>query len=326
MRQWVVQQLGDPKDALKLIESERPDSQVGEVLIEVAAAALNYFDILQCQGKYQEKHELPFTIGAEVAGMVVEAGENSGFRAGDRVAGLPQLPRGGLSELVAVHQDSVFHIPDSLSYAKAASMMITYHTAYYALHTCANLKEGEVLLVHAGAGGVGSAAIQLGKAAGATVIATAGGPEKVDICTRLGADLAIDYLSEDFVELVKKYTNGTGADVIFDPVGGDIFDRSRKAVAFAGRILAIGFAGGTISQAPVNHLLIKNYSIIGIHWGLFARLFPEKVKEEHGKLMELYEKRLIQPLIQKEYSFTEAPEALTALSNRKSWGKLVVLS
>lgn len=324
MKSWIVKELGDPVVALDLIDKNRPSVSDGEVLIKVEAAALNFFDILQCQGKYQERHELPFTIGAEIAGTVIESSKGSQFKVGDRVSALPKLPNGGLSELVAVSNESVFPILDAISYEEASAMMITYHTAYNALHTCANLKQGEVLVVHAGAGGVGSAAIQLGKAAGALVIATAGGKEKGSICREAGADVVIDYLTEDFVDIIKKHTNGRGADVIFDPVGGEIFDKSRKCIAFAGRILAIGFAGGSISEVPVNHILVKNYSVVGVHWGLFAKLFPEKVKKEHEILMHLYKKRAFRPLIQKVFQFTEVPEALTQLSNRASWGKLVV--
>lgn len=203
-------------------------------------------------------------------------------------------------------------------------MIITYHTAFYALHECGNIKEGDVLLVHAGAGGVGSAAIQLGKAAGAFVIATAGGEDKVNTCKDLGADVVIDYLSEDFVQIVKEHTNGRGADLIFDPVGGDVFDRSRKCISFAGRILVIGFAGGSIPTVPTNHLLIKNYSVVGVHWGLFAKLKPDQVMKNHNQLMALYEKELVKPIIYREFHFDEVPEALHLLAGRKTWGKLVV--
>ena len=170
-------------------------------------------------------------------------------------------------------------------------MFITYQTAYYALHRNAHLLAGETLLVHAGSGGVGSAAIQLGKAAGATVIATAGSDEKTQVCKELGADFVINYRSNDFVQIVKEITDGKGADVIFDPVGGDTFDRSRKCIAFEGRILVIGFAGGRIADAPTNHALIKNYSIVGVHFGLFRNLMPKEVMKAHLELMELYEKR-----------------------------------
>ncbi|MEW9032791.1 MAG: NADPH:quinone oxidoreductase family protein, partial [Planifilum fimeticola] len=203
-------------------------------------------------------------------------------------------------------------------------MFITYQTAYYALHRCAKIRPGEVLLVHAGAGGVGSAAIQLGLAAGARVIATAGGPEKVQLCKQMGAEAAIDYRAEDFVQAVKELTNGRGADVIFDPVGGDVFDRSRKCIAFEGRILVIGFAGGRIDDAPTNKALLKNYSIVGVHWGLFRRRMPDRVAEAHRRLMVMYEQGAIRPLLHGNFSLEELPEALHLLADRKTRGKLVV--
>jgi NADPH2:quinone reductase len=324
MRGWLVKQLGDPEQALHLEELPEPDLSPGKVLIQVEAVALNFFDILLCQGKYQEKPDLPFTPGAEVCGTIYAVNEGSAFKAGQRVIANPGLPKGGLAERVAVVESSVYAIPETMPADKAASMFITYQTGYYALHRCARLRPDEVLLVHAGSGGVGSAAIQLGRAAGARVIATAGGPEKTKICRDLGADIAIDYLSEDFVEIVKKETDGRGANVIFDPVGGDTFDRSRKCIAFEGRLLVIGFAGGRIADAPTNHALVKNYSIVGVHWGLSRRLMPEKTVEAHQELLALYERGLIDPLIYRRFSFEEVPQALNLLGGRKTWGKLVV--
>jgi NADPH2:quinone reductase len=325
MLRWIVNQLGDPKDVLKLQEEAVPDVEEGSVLIQVEASSLNFFDILLCQGKYQEKPNLPFTPGAEIAGIVRAVGEGSRFKVGQRVLATPPLPKGGLSEWVSVPEESVYVISDSISASEAAAMFITYQTSYYALYHRANLQPGEVLLVHAGAGGVGSAAIQLGKARGAKIIATAGGPEKVKLCKELGADIAIDYLSEDFVDIVKKETGGRGADVIYDPVGGDVFDRSRKCIAFDGRLLVIGFASGRIPEAPANHALIKNYSIVGVHWGLFRRLNPEKVIEIHEDLMKLYEQELIRPLIYREYDFRDVPVALEVLGDRQTYGKLVAI-
>ncbi|WP_018131313.1 NADPH:quinone oxidoreductase family protein [Effusibacillus pohliae] len=324
MLAWVVKQLGDPSEALHLAEVPKPDPNSGEVLIKVEAVALNFFDILQCLGKYQEKPPLPFTPGAEISGTIMAVGESASFTVGQRVVATPPLPRGGLAEWVAVPEEFVYPIPDSLSWNEAAAMFITYQTAYYALHRCARLQPGEVLLVHAGSGGVGSAAIQLGVAAGARVIATAGGAEKVQICKELGAEAAIDYLTEDFAEIVKMVTEGRGANVIFDPVGGDTFDRSRKCIAFEGRLLVIGFAGGRIADAPTNHALVKNYSVVGVHWGLFRRLMPERVAEAHGELMALYEQGAIRPLVFREFPFEEVPQALHLLAGRKTWGKLVV--
>lgn len=325
MKSWIVNKLGDPSDVLELKELPVPSVEEGKLLIQVEASSLNFFDILLCQGKYQEKPPTPFTPGAEIAGIVRAVGEGSRFTVGQRVVATPALPKGGLSEWVSVPEESVYVISDSLSPNEAASMFITYQTSYYALYNRANIQKGEVLLVHAGAGGVGSAAIQLGKARGAKIIATAGGPEKVQLCKDLGADIAIDYLTEDFVAIVKKETDGRGADVIYDPVGGDVFDRSRKCIAFDGRLLVIGFAGGRIPDAPANHALIKNYSIVGVHWGLFRRLHPEKAVEIHEDLMSLYEQGLIKPLIYREYDFKDVPSALDVLADRQTYGKLVVL-
>ncbi|MDN3016265.1 NADPH:quinone oxidoreductase family protein [Paenibacillus sp. BSR1-1] len=324
MKSWLVKELGEPSDVLRMENVENPERGENEVLIQVRSVALNFFDILLCQGKYQEKPPLPFSIGSEVSGIVVQVKEGSKFKEGQRVLALPQKPHGGLAEYVSVDEASVYPIPESMSWNEAASMFITYHTTYYALFNRANIQKGEVLLVHAGAGGVGSAAIQLGKAAGAYVIATAGGSEKTEICRQLGADVVIDYLTEDFVEVVKRETDGKGADVIYDPVGGDVFDRSRKCIAFDGRILVIGFAGGQIPSIPANHVLVKNYSVVGVHWGYFNRLYPEKVNQEHEELISLYEQGKIKPLIYKEFDFQDVPDALNLLATRKTWGKVVV--
>jgi len=324
MRSWQVKEIANPDQALALSEIEKPQRQDGEVLIKTKTAALNFFDILLCQGKYQEKPDLPFTPGAEIAGIVEAVGEESVFQVGDKVLARPALPNGGFSEFVSVSEDSVFRVPESMSFEEAAAMFITYQTAYYALHDRANTKEGEVLLVHAGAGGVGSAAIQLGKAAGAYVIATAGSPEKIQVCKDLGADIAINYSEEDFVDIVKKETGGKGADIIFDPVGSDTFDRSRKCIAFAGRLLVVGFAGGRIPEAPANHILVKNYSVVGVHWGYFARLNMEGVAGIHQTLCDFYEKEKIKPLIYDQFSYEDLPHAMNLLADRKTYGKLIL--
>lgn len=324
MKAWTVVRIGDPQEALELAELSKPEPKAGEVLVKVEAAALNFFDILQCQGKYQEKPDLPFTPGAEIAGTVEKAGEGVDLKEGQRILATPQLPTGGLAEWVVVKEEGAFPIPDSLSYSEAAALFITYQTAYFALHRTARLQKGEILLVHAGSGGVGSAAIQLGKAAGATVIATAGSDEKTAVCKELGADQVINYRTEDFVSIVKEATGGKGANVIFDPVGGDTFDRSRKCIAFEGRLLVIGFAGGRIADAPTNHALIKNYSIVGVHFGLFRNLMPTEVMKAHLELMELFERGAIRPIVYQEFPFEQVPDALDLLGDRKTYGKLVV--
>ncbi len=324
MRAWQVRELGDPEQALELAEVEEPAPGRGEVVIEVQAAALNFFDILLCRGEYQERPELPFTPGGEISGTVVEIGEDVSLRTGQRVVATPPLPRGGYAEKVAVPESSVFAIPESMPFTKAAAFPITYQTAHVALHHRARLETGETVLVHAGAGGVGSAAIQIAKSAGARVIATAGGQEKVEVCRELGADTAIDYREENFVEVVKEETEGHGADVIFDPVGGDVFDGSRRCVAFEGRILVIGFAGGKIAEAPTNHVLVKNYAVVGMHWGLYTKVRPDLVLSTHENLIDLHEAGKIDPLISGTTPFEELPQALKKLGGRSTYGKIIV--
>jgi NADPH2:quinone reductase len=324
MRTWLVKKLGEPEEALRLEETAFPVAGEGEVVIKVKAAALNFADILLCQGKYQEKPEIPFTLGSEISGTIIQAGMNSSFVEGQRVMANPSIHKGGLAEYISVPESAVYPIPDNMTWEDAASLFLTYHTAYYALYDRAKLQSGETLLVHAGAGGVGSAAIQLGKAAGAFVIATAGGSEKTQICKSLGADVAIDYLTEDFVDTVKQATNGRCADVIFETVGGSTFDRSRKCIAFDGRLLVIGFAGGDIPQIPAGHVLVKNYSIVGVHWGYYKKHRPQQALDEHHALMDLYRKGLIKPMIFQTFDFNQVPEALRMLAGRKTWGKLVI--
>jgi NADPH2:quinone reductase len=323
MKAWQVQQLGDPEQALRLEEVEEPEPGRGEVVVEVEAAALNFFDILLCRGEYQERPDLPFTPGGEISGTVREAGEGTGMRGGQRVIATPPLPRGGYAQKVAVPESSVFQVPDSMPYEKAAALPITYQTAHVALHHRARLEAKETVLVHAGAGGVGSAAVQIAKAAGARVIATAGGPEKVEVCEGLGAEVAIDYREENFVEVVKEATEGRGADVIFDPVGGDVFDGSRRCVAFEGRIVVIGFAGGRIAEAPTNHVLVKNYSVVGMHWGLYTRVMPDLVRSTHEALIHLHQAGEIDPLIYQTVPFDDLPQALNLLGSRSTYGKLI---
>jgi NADPH:quinone reductase len=324
MRAWQVRRLGDPDQALQLAEVDEPRPGPGEIVVGVRAAALNFFDILLCRGEYQERPELPFIPGGEISGVVQEVGEGADLQVGQRVIATPPLPRGGYAEKVVVPETSVFPIPDAMPFEKAAALPITYQTAHVALHRRAQLESDETVLVHAGAGGVGSAAIQVAKAAGARVFATAGGPEKVGVCKQLGAELAVDYREENFIEVVKGATNGRGADVIFDPVGGDVFDGSRRCVAFEGRIVVIGFAGGRIAEAPTNHVLVKNYSVVGMHWGLYTRVMPELVRTTHDDLVDLFEADEIDPLISGTVPFEQLPKAMERLGSRGTYGKIVL--
>ena len=297
------------------------------VRIRVRAAAINFPDALMVAGLYQVKPELPFVPGVEVSGEVVSTPPGTGFKAGDRVMALVDnagLTRGGYSEVADAAPQSVSRIPDKMSFEEGAGFTLAFQTGWFGLHRRANLKAGETLLVHAGAGGVGSAAIQLGKAAGATVIATAGSDEKVEVCRRLGADHAVNYKTEDFVEEVKRVTGGRGADVVFDPVGGDVYDRSTKCVAFEGRIVIVGFTSGRIPQAATNHVLIKNYSVVGLHWGLYAKRAPELITPAARALLDLYESGKIKPHISARIPLSEAPRALATVAEGKSTGKVIL--
>jgi NADPH:quinone reductase len=324
----VVRELGGP-ESLHLEQVDGGDPSDGTVRIAVRAASVNFFDGLIVAGAYQSKPPLPFVPGVEVAGEVIAAPTPSGFKPGDRVMALVDnrgILRGGWSEVTDATPAAVRPMPEGMPFDDAAAFTVIFQTGWFGLHRRARLQSGETLLVHAGAGGVGSAAIQLGKAAGATVIATAGSDEKVEVCRSLGADHAINYKTQDFVEEVKVITGGRGADVIFDPVGGDVYDRSARCIAFEGRIVVVGFTSGRIPQAALNHVLVKNYSVVGLHWGLYLQRAPELVPAAMAKLIEMYEAGKIKPYISARLPLEEAPRALTMVGGGGSTGKVVLLT
>src|SRR3954462_14350169 len=218
--------------------------------------------------------------------------------------------------------DAAFPVPAGMTDEKAASLYLTYQTGYVGLHRRANIPAGGWLLLDAGAGGAGRAAIQLGKAAGATVIATAGGARKTEICRELGADHVIDYTTEDFVPIVKEVTGGHGADIVYDPVGGDVFDKSRKCIAFEGRLVVVGFTSGRIPEAPANHLLVKNYSVVGLHWGLYRKHDPAVFGAVHQELTRLVDAGAIDPLVSQALPLEQAPQALKAQADRRTVRKV----
>ncbi len=326
MKAWVVRQLGGP-DTIRFEEFAEGEPADGMVRISFRASAINYFDALMVAGRYQIKPDLPFVPGSEVSGVVMSAPPGSNLKAGDRVMAMVDnggLTRGGYSEITDAAPGSITPMPEKMTFEDGAAFTVIYQTGWFGLHRRAHLKAGETLLVHAGAGGVGSAAIQLGKAAGATVLATAGSDQKVAICRELGADHAINYKTQDFVEEVKEITGGRGADVIYDPVGGDVYDRSTKCIAFEGRIVIVGFTSGRIPQAAANHVLIKNYSVIGLHWGLYAKRMPELIPLVAKELFGLYEAGKIKPYISTRLPLGEAPRGLAMVASGKSTGKVIL--
>ncbi|MFD9125949.1 NADPH:quinone oxidoreductase family protein [Kitasatospora sp. NPDC059571] len=328
MKAWQVPALGEPAEVMVQTETDRPQPAAGQLLVRVRAAAVNFPDALMCRGHYQVRPPLPFTPGVELCGDVV-GGDRAGMGAPPaggwgRVVGTALLPAGAFAEYALMDAAAVFAAPPVLDDAEAAALHIGYQTAWFALHRRARLRAGETLLVHAAAGGVGSAAVQLGKAAGATVIAVVGGARKAAAATALGADLVIDRHGEDFVAAVKQATGGRGADVVFDPVGGDAYTGSAKCIAFEGRIVVVGFAGGTIPAPGLNHALVKNYSILGLHWGLYNVRDPQAVRDCHAELTELAAKGVVKPLIGERLTLDRAAEAVQRVADGDSVGRLTL--
>jgi len=322
MRAIVVDRLMEPSE-LRVREVDLPKLWPGTVAVDVRAAGCNFFDILMCQGKYQVKPPFPFIPGAEAAGVVAEvAGDVKDVAVGDRV--LLSTPLGAFAERVVASARAVWKMPVKMSFEEGAAFPIVYPTSYAALVFRAHVQPGETLVVHAAAGGVGIAAVQIGRALGARVIATAGGPDKLAVARAAGAEVLIDYQREDFVERVKEATGGKGADVIYDSVGGDIFDHSLKCIAWNGRLLVIGFAGGRIPEVKANRILLKNISVVGLHWGAYAQHEPARISETFEALFRLYEEGKIKPVIFKAFPLEQLPTALAALGGRKTYGKVIV--
>jgi NADPH:quinone reductase len=324
VRAWQVVELGEPRDVLRLVDAADPEPGPGQLVAKVLATPANFPDVLMARGLYQVRPELPFTPGVELCGEVVSLGEGvTGLAVGDRVLGGAVLPHGGFGELALMDAATTFPAPAELDDAQAASLYIGYQTGWFGLHRRAGLREGETLLVHAAAGGVGSAATQLGKAAGARVIGVVGGPEKAAVARELGADVVVDRREEDFVEIVKSETGGRGADVVYDPVGGETYQRSTKCVAFEGRIVVVGFAGGEIQSATLSHALIKNYSILGLHWGSYTRYDPAAVAACHRELTALTAKGDVRPLVSERIPLDRVADGVQRLADGVTVGRVV---
>jgi NADPH2:quinone reductase len=323
VKAWRVSELGEPRDVMNLEEIPDPQPGAGQLLVRVLGAAANFADALICRGLYQVKPPLPFTPGLELSGEVVALGPGTaGFAVGERVIGAAVLTAGGFAELALMDAATTFAAPRSLDDAQAAAFYIAYQTGWLGLHHRAHLQPGETLLVHAAAGGVGSAAVQLGKAAGARVIGVVGGPEKAQVARALGADVVVDRHTDDFAEVVKDVTGGHGADVVYDPVGGDAYQRSTKCIAFEGRILVVGFAGGQIQSAALNHALVKNYSIVGLHWGLYLTKNPALVRTCHEELSKLAEAGVVKPLVSERLSLEAVADGLQRLADGTTVGRV----
>ncbi|AIA07317.1 NADPH:quinone oxidoreductase family protein [Streptomyces noursei] len=325
MKAWRVHANGEPRAVMRLEDVADPQPGPGQVLLRVRAANVNFPDALLCRGQYQVRPPLPFTPGVEICGEVLAVGEGAGAEVGARVLAQPALPGGGFAELAVADAATVRPAPDALDDAGAAALHIGYQTGWFGLHRRARLQAGETLLVHAAAGGVGSAAVQLGRAAGARVIGVVGGPEKARTARALGCDLVLDRHADDLVAAVKEATGGRGADVVYDPVGGDAYAKSTKCIAFEGRIVVVGFAGGTIPAPALNHALVKNYAVLGLHWGLYNTKDPAAVDACHEELTKLAARGAIEPLIGGRVPLSAAADAVQRVADGDSVGRLVVL-
>ena len=323
MYAWQFDEYGTYDQVLHWVERPDPAPKDTEAVVRVRAVSLNFPDLLICQGLYQNKAPLPAVPGVEGVGIVESVGKDSKFKIGDRVVGFCHSG-GTLADLFAVDNDHAWVVPDYVSDEQAAALSVTYGTSYFGVKHRGQIKPGEVLLVLGASGGVGLAAVQLGKVFGAEVIAAAGSDEKLAVCKAQGADHLINYKTEDIVERVKEITDGRGADVVYDPVGGDMFDQVKRCINWEGRIVIIGFASGRIPQIECNRLLLKNMSVVGLAWGQYLDRDPAKVEAGQLHLYEMLKDKSIDPVIFKSLPFNEVKDGLRIMESRELYGKVVI--
>ena len=305
-------------------ELEEPEPQAGEIIIRVKAIGLNFFDTLIIVGKYQYRPAPPFSPGAEVSGIVTSVGDGVGdFAKDDRVMAFTGW--GGARELVAVNAARAVAMPENAGFETAAAMQVTYGTSFYALKDRAALRAGETLAVLGAAGGTGQAAVELGKLMGARVIAVASSDEKLEFCKSLGADHVVNSTSDDVRERIKALTQGRGADVIYDPVGGNLSESAFRAIGWGGRYLVIGFASGEIARLPLNLPLLKGAAAVGVFWGEHLEREPEQYKDNMKRLVRWLADGSIRPRIHRSFTLEEAPAAFAAIARREIKGKAVLL-
>lgn len=318
MRAAHVTRLDGP-EAIEIVDVAEPEAQ-GNVLIDVHAVGIAFPDLLLSKGEYQLKPEVPFQLGVDFAGVVREAPEDSGFAAGDRVAAC--LPYGGAAETVAVHPESVFPLPDKLSFIQGAAMPMNYLTAQFALAERGGLAEGETVLVHGAGGGVGTATIQVARGYGARVIAVVSNDAKAEVARKAGAHDVVKV--DNFLQSAKQLTGGRGVDVVLDVVGGDLFTDSLRALGPQGRLLVVGFAGGGIPEVKVNRLLLNNIDVRGVGWGAYAMIRPGFMRRQWDELLPMIESGAIDPPVGATYDLSEIGRALSDLEHRKVVAKTVL--
>ena len=318
MKAWIVRDTTQPPELMEML---LPQPKPGQVLVRVAAAGLNFADVLMARGAYQVRPPLPFTPGQEISGIVESVAGGGAFHPGDRVA--TKVMWGGLAQFAVAEESWLIRVPDEVPLVDAAALPVVWPTAWIALFERARLRPGETVLVHAAAGGVGLAATQLAVRAGARVIATAGGADKLALSARHGASACIDYRQDDWVEQVMQATGGKGVDVVIDSVGGDITDRSVKCLAFGARLCIVGFSSGRIPEIRANRLLLKSASALGIYWS-HERDLP-LIRQAMDDVLAGFKDKRLQVDIGGRYAFQDLPGALADLESRRSSGKLVVL-
>lgn len=324
MKAVLCKTLGPARD-LVLEDVASPVPKKNEILLDVQAAGVNFPDTLIIEGKYQFQPPLPFSPGGEAAGVVAAVGERaSTFKVGDRVMALTGW--GAFAEQVAVPFYNVMPIPEHMDFTTAAAFGMTYGTSMHALKQRGQLQPGETLLVLGASGGVGLAAVEIGKAMGAKVIAAASSAEKLVVAKAAGADELIDYSQASLKEEIKRLTGGQGVDVIYDPVGGELFDQAVRGLAWQGRLLVVGFASGTIPQMAANLVLLKGAAVLGVFWGAFAQRQPEDNAANFRQLFAWHAEGKLKPLVSRTYPLAEAGAAIEALGQRRAVGKLVVLA
>lgn len=312
-----------PADTLVIEDTSSPHIKKNEVLLDVHAAGINFPDTLIIEGKYQFKPPFPFSPGGEAAGVISAVGENvSHLNVGDRVMALTGW--GSCAEQIAVPAYNILPMPDAMDFTTAAAFSMTYGTAMHALKQRGALQAGETLLVLGASGGVGLAAIEIGKAMGARVIAAASSAEKLEVARQAGADELINYQDEDVRERLKTLTKGQGVDVIIDPVGGDLFETVFRSIAWNGRMLVIGFASGTIPSLPANLPLLKGAAVIGVFWGSFAQRQPQDNVANFQQLFAWYAEGKLKPLVSQTFALEDTAQAINTLAARKAVGKLVI--
>ncbi len=320
MRSVRVSSLDGPA-AVTVEEAPEPTPGDDQVLVEVKALGISWPDLLQTKGEYQMKPELPFQLGVDFAGVVRSAPESSGLTSGDRVACV--LPYGGGADLVAASPEGVFPLPDEMSFEQGAAMPMNYLTAEFALGTRAGLQEGETVLVHGAAGGVGTACIQVAKGLGARVVAVASTEEKRELARSAGADEAVAV--DGFRDRVRELTDGRGVDVLVDVVGGDLITDSLRSLATEGRLLVVGFTGGSIPAVKVNRLLLNNVDVRGVGWGAYAMVRPGYMRAQWDRLVPLMRSGVVDPPIGATYPLEQVADALVAMDERRTLGKSVVV-